>query len=311
MSQWNQRSCTRWADKLALRPNDLSPTEYTILQKHLAACPACATTFADYQALHTRLRALPDPAPPSTPFLWPELFLSEHAEERKENTHVKMKEAQTMESNATQHLPVKTRWYRLVAAVLVSIVLVGAVLAGSMLLQVRLNPLSSPAGKGAAPTPIPTVEFARFATQEYAIEFPPTWEANNFTLTDLHLLVLNPRDALSGNTFLSIRTEAQGNPGSPLDRAQSLLSQSGKNRKNFQKQSVPTTVTINGLQWAQVAATMVDSKTGVPLTIYVLATPLPSDATKLVSLTYSAPTSQFDQINTQDFQRMLLSLTFL
>jgi hypothetical protein len=57
-----------WAEKLALKPADLAPEEYAALKTHLAACPGCAATYADYRMLMTRLRALPRPAlPPLAP----------------------------------------------------------------------------------------------------------------------------------------------------------------------------------------------------------------------------------------------------
>ena len=73
---------------------------------------------------------------------------------------------------------------------------------------------------------------------------------------------------------------------------------------------MPTTVTINGVQWAQVAATMKNAGTDAEATMYVIATLFPSDATKLVLIKYTAPTSQFGQINGEDFQPMLLSFQF-
>ncbi|HEU5370140.1 MAG TPA: zf-HC2 domain-containing protein, partial [Ktedonobacterales bacterium] len=49
---------------LALKPADLPPDERERLHAHLATCPGCAATYADYQSLITRLRALPRPALP-------------------------------------------------------------------------------------------------------------------------------------------------------------------------------------------------------------------------------------------------------
>jgi hypothetical protein len=54
--------CIEWADALALKPIDLSPERRAALEAHLATCPGCAATYADYQMLITRLRALPRPA---------------------------------------------------------------------------------------------------------------------------------------------------------------------------------------------------------------------------------------------------------
>ncbi len=59
--------CADWAEKLARKPEDLSPADRQALQAHLATCPACAQTLNDYQMLIGRLRALPRPAPRPMP----------------------------------------------------------------------------------------------------------------------------------------------------------------------------------------------------------------------------------------------------
>jgi hypothetical protein len=63
----NLSPCAEWAAKLAFKPTDLSPDERAALQAHLATCPGCAATHADYQMLIARLRALPRPAARALP----------------------------------------------------------------------------------------------------------------------------------------------------------------------------------------------------------------------------------------------------
>lgn len=65
--------CAAWAEKLAFKPADLSPDERAALQAHLATCPGCAATYADYQMLIARLRALPRPAARALPPLASEI----------------------------------------------------------------------------------------------------------------------------------------------------------------------------------------------------------------------------------------------
>jgi hypothetical protein len=74
--------CAEWADTLALKPADLSPDEGAALQQHLATCPGCAATYADYQMLMTRLRALPRPALPPLAPLAPELIAAPDDEDQ-------------------------------------------------------------------------------------------------------------------------------------------------------------------------------------------------------------------------------------
>ncbi|HEU5198374.1 MAG TPA: hypothetical protein VFU32_01985, partial [Ktedonobacterales bacterium] len=70
--------CTAWAEKLALRSEDLSPTELTELEAHIKICPACEAAQADYHFIDARLRALPPPTMQPLPRL-PLLSLREAA----------------------------------------------------------------------------------------------------------------------------------------------------------------------------------------------------------------------------------------
>src|SRR5437763_6156842 len=57
----NHPPCTDWEEKLALREEDLSPSDRIALNAHLSICPACSATRNHYNLLITRLRALPPP----------------------------------------------------------------------------------------------------------------------------------------------------------------------------------------------------------------------------------------------------------
>lgn len=63
--------CLAWAEKLALRAEDLSPAERTALERHIQTCPACEAAQADYHFLDARLRALPPPVMQPFPRLPP------------------------------------------------------------------------------------------------------------------------------------------------------------------------------------------------------------------------------------------------
>jgi WD40 repeat protein len=54
--------CTAWAEKLALRREDLSLSEREALDTHLAHCATCQQAQADYHFLDAVLRALPPPS---------------------------------------------------------------------------------------------------------------------------------------------------------------------------------------------------------------------------------------------------------
>ena len=58
----SQPPCMAWAEKLALRQEDLAPADRAALAAHIQTCPACAAAQADYHLLDSGLRALPLPA---------------------------------------------------------------------------------------------------------------------------------------------------------------------------------------------------------------------------------------------------------
>jgi hypothetical protein len=57
----HQLPCVEWAEKLTLRPQDLSFLERTELERHLRTCSACSAVQAEYHSLDIQLRALPLP----------------------------------------------------------------------------------------------------------------------------------------------------------------------------------------------------------------------------------------------------------
>ncbi|MBO0784176.1 MAG: zf-HC2 domain-containing protein, partial [Ktedonobacteraceae bacterium] len=56
-----QPPCIAWAEKLALRREDLSPADQTALDAHTATCPACRKALEDYHFLSAALKSLPPP----------------------------------------------------------------------------------------------------------------------------------------------------------------------------------------------------------------------------------------------------------
>src|SRR5215469_11210941 len=58
----NPPPCVAWAEKLALRQEDLSPADRAALDAHVKTCPSCQAAQADYHFLDARLKALPSSA---------------------------------------------------------------------------------------------------------------------------------------------------------------------------------------------------------------------------------------------------------
>src|SRR5579883_8077 len=66
--------CLEWREKLALRHEDLSPSEQQALDAHVKTCDACASALADYHFFEARLDALPPPSIKPLPRLSPQFF---------------------------------------------------------------------------------------------------------------------------------------------------------------------------------------------------------------------------------------------
>lgn len=145
--------CIEWADMLALKPSDLSPERRAALEAHLATCPGCAATYADYQRLITRLRALPRPALPPLVPLTPDFFDDLGAQNHDDHTYDNLDALVPPPAPENARLP--TRPMRLwrkgwpqrlsaIAAVLLLTVLVGSM---ALLFQRSIGPFGSSAGE--------------------------------------------------------------------------------------------------------------------------------------------------------------------
>ena len=61
--------CTEWAEKLAARhPEDISPSDRTALNNHIASCKACAAVYTAYRTMEINVRALPTTSLPGLPY---------------------------------------------------------------------------------------------------------------------------------------------------------------------------------------------------------------------------------------------------
>lgn len=76
--------CTDWAEKLALKSEDLTPSERVALTAHLRTCSACITVAADYQFLVAHMCARPRPTVRRQSLLLPELLYPQE-DGKKEN----------------------------------------------------------------------------------------------------------------------------------------------------------------------------------------------------------------------------------
>jgi hypothetical protein len=152
------------------------------------------------------------------------------------------------------------------------------------------------------PTPTPAVTLTTFTGDGYTIGYPTSWtEKKAGTVVQLS------RD---DNTSLIVETAESPSGVSTTGSVQGGLAGLKSNAKNFQTKDVPATVTVNNIEWQQGAATADDPTTGAHYTVYVLASKFPNNPNKLVAIIYNASTSEFDKLNTDDFQPILQSFKF-
>jgi len=160
-----------------------------------------------------------------------------------------------------------------------------------------------------SPSPTPAVSLTTITSDGYTIGYPSGWTSKKSTVATASVLLIS-RDA-SGSTSFVAESVAGAGVVSTTGSVQGALSGFQGQSKNFKIKSVPATVTINGIQWDQGAATADDPTTGANATVYVISTKYPNNPQKFVTLIYTAATSEFDKVNTEDFQPMLLSFKFI
>ena len=123
----NRPPCIAWAEKLALRREDLSPADCAALDAHIQTCPACEAAQADYDLLDAQLRALPLLALKPLPRLSHQIFtLDEEADTLNRvpiNSRLSARRANTLQRIPTYRRFVFTLQRALPAAVVACLIL--------------------------------------------------------------------------------------------------------------------------------------------------------------------------------------------
>src|SRR5437660_1521635 len=123
----NRPPCIAWAEKLALRREDLSPADCAALEAHIQTCPACEAAQADYDLLDAQLRALPLLALKPLPRLSHQIFtLDEEADTLNRiptNSRLPARRADTLQRIPTYRRFVFTLQRALPAAVVACLIL--------------------------------------------------------------------------------------------------------------------------------------------------------------------------------------------
>ena len=101
----NPPPCVAWAEKLALRQEDLSPADRAALDAHVKTCPSCRAAQADYHFLDARIQALPTSAMKPLPRLSTAFPLRDKGEGNRVDVGGRMESARR--SNSTRQQAVR------------------------------------------------------------------------------------------------------------------------------------------------------------------------------------------------------------
>jgi hypothetical protein len=175
---------------------------------------------------------------------------------------------------------------------------------------------STPTPTSPTPTPSPTtpsVALQTFTGDGFTISYPASWQKSSSSSQNTSQTVF--QDATTGNSFTIVATP---DPGGALS-ADSLANTSSQALmdsvlKNGKSETVPTSVTINGVTWSQRGASGDVTVNGqsVPAKLILLVTVHPANATtsRAFQLIYAGPALTFDMVSAQIFQPMLQSFKF-
>ena len=156
----------------------------------------------------------------------------------------------------------------------------------------------------------PSTAMQTFTGNGFTISYPQNWKKTSSTNSQTAF-----QDPTTGNTFTIVQTP---DPGGVLS-ADSLANTTSQGLEssvltNGKSDSVPASVTINGVTWSQRGAsgnTKVDNQT-IPAKLILLVTIHPASAatSQAFELIYAGPALTFDLVNAQIFQPMLQSFKF-
>ncbi len=167
----------------------------------------------------------------------------------------------------------------------------------------------------AAPTPTPSpstpsVAMQTFTGNGFTISYPQNWQKSSSNNTQTVFT-----DQTTGNAFTIVQTPDPGGAASADSLANaSVQALSTSVLKNGKTETVPASVTVNGVTWVQRALTGSITVNGqdVPAKLILLVAIHPASAanSQAFQLIYGGPTLTFDLINAQIFQPMLQSFKF-
>lgn len=167
---------------------------------------------------------------------------------------------------------------------------------------------STPTPSTSAPT-ASSVGMQTFTGNGFSISYPQNWQKSTSSSQTVF------EDQTAGNAFTIVQTADPGGAASADTIASASIQAIGKTvLKNGKTETVPASVSINGVTWSQRAVTgdVAVGSQNVPAKLVLLVAIHPASAatSQAFQLFYVAPTLTFDQVNLLIFQPMLQSFKF-
>jgi outer membrane protein assembly factor BamB len=131
--------CPAWVEKLASRPDDLSPAERAALDSHVLTCPACAAVQVAYREMDASILTLPPVTPlDALPVELQNILPEQYETEQQVMSMSDGKVSPIPQSRTGQSIPLSgrkrpQRWIRL-ASIIAAALVVGVLIAGFLIL---------------------------------------------------------------------------------------------------------------------------------------------------------------------------------
>src|SRR5712692_205185 len=160
------------------------------------------------------------------------------------------------------------------------------------------------------PHSAPAVSLTTYKGNGFSIGYPAGWTIEKVAPTSASVIFIDPTRTVE---FI-VSVTPNPNANSATSVALDPLLQSMQSKPNYQKVDLAQTTTVGGETWDQVGAIGDLPYSGKPLSIKVNALAINRPAhdanTKMYKIQFSAPSKDFDQMDSTTFQLMLQSYKF-
>jgi hypothetical protein len=162
----------------------------------------------------------------------------------------------------------------------------------------------------AQPTSAPAIRLTIYTGNGFRIGYPTGWTIEKASPSAASIIFIDP--TRTSEFIVTVSPNPNANSATSVALDPLLLSMQAK--PNYQKVDLAPTTTVGGATWDQIGAIGDLPYSGKPLSIKVIALainrPAHDASTKMYKIQFSAPTKDFDQMNSTTFQPMLQSFQF-